>query len=136
VAINQAPILGSARRRVTPYEAGRLQGFPDRVYDAMLETKQPENQSYKQFGNAVHVGTVQFALAHFVCHHFGTDAAGGGTTLGNLVSLIQECRSLTKAWSKNAPLNEQLEFDIPKMRTAAAESMEPDPVRRRATAIR
>lgn len=106
VAINQAPILGREQRRLTPYEAGRLQGFPDRVYEAMLATKQPEGQSYKQFGNAVHVGTVQFALVNFLCHHFGLEGAidsqhSGATRapgLGGLQSLVDRCRSIKRAW--------------------------------------
>ncbi|WP_158292594.1 DNA (cytosine-5-)-methyltransferase [Serinibacter arcticus] len=95
VAINQAPILGSERRRITPYEAGRLQGFPDRVYEAMLKTGQPTGQSYKQFGNAVHVGTVRFAFVHFVCHHFEDTQAD---RLGGLGRLIERCKEIRSRW--------------------------------------
>lgn len=92
VAINQAPILGKDRRRLTPYEAGRLQGFPDRVYEAMRES-QPDGQSYKQFGNAVHVGTVQFALVRLMKHHFGdVEGEAGLGRLGRLTSLLDRCR--------------------------------------------
>lgn len=70
VAINQTPILGEERRRLTPYEAGRLQGFPDNVYKAMLETDQKPAERYKQFGNAVHVGAVTYGLTQFINHHF------------------------------------------------------------------
>ncbi|WP_460748020.1 DNA (cytosine-5-)-methyltransferase [Myceligenerans cantabricum] len=89
VAINQAPILGQDLRRLTPYEAGRVQGFPDQVYAAMREL-QPDAQSYKQFGNAVHVGTVQFAFVRFVKHHF--DSVGPNFS-GGLDALLENCRN-------------------------------------------
>ncbi|MGW8564765.1 DNA (cytosine-5-)-methyltransferase [Isoptericola sp. NPDC055881] len=99
VAINQAPILGSEKRRLTPYEAGRLQLFPDEVFQAMLDLDQRQTQSYKQFGNAVHVGTVQFALTHFMLHHFGTK---GDTldlaNLGGLGALLRGCRAHAAGW--------------------------------------
>lgn len=99
VAINQAPILGSEKRRLTPYEAGRLQFFPDRVYQVMLDLKQPQIQSYKQFGNAVHVGTVQFALTHFMLHHFGADDdALDPAALGSLGMLLRGCRAHAAGW--------------------------------------
>ncbi|MCF4122078.1 DNA (cytosine-5-)-methyltransferase [Antribacter sp. KLBMP9083] len=103
VAINQTPILGSERRRITPYEAGRLQGFPDMVFQAMMTTEQPATQSYKQFGNAVHVGAVRFALVHFVCHHFGTEALPDAPDLGSLAPLVEHCRSTKKRWLPEAP---------------------------------
>ena len=67
VAINQAPIYGPRKRRITPGEAGRLQGFPTEVL-RVLET-QDDKHSYKQLGNAVHVGAVQLALTQFLVHH-------------------------------------------------------------------
>ncbi|MFE6229381.1 DNA cytosine methyltransferase [Cellulosimicrobium sp. NPDC057862] len=67
VAINQTPILGKERRRIAPLEAARLQGFPDRVAQIMTKS-QPDSASYKQLGNAVHVGAVAFALAQFLGH--------------------------------------------------------------------
>lgn len=70
VAINQTPILGSERRRLTPYEAGRLQGLPDNVYEAMRDCNQPAAECYKQFGNAVHVGAVVYGLTQFLGHYF------------------------------------------------------------------
>lgn len=70
VAINQTPILGSERRRLTPYEAGRLQGFPDNVYEAMRDGNQLPGECYKQFGNAVHVGAVVYGLTQFLDHYF------------------------------------------------------------------
>ncbi|MGZ6586028.1 MAG: DNA (cytosine-5-)-methyltransferase [Solirubrobacteraceae bacterium] len=74
VAINQTPILGAERRRLTPYEAGRLQGFPDNVYIAMKDSGQLASECYKQFGNAVHVGAVTYALAQFMFHYFKDEA--------------------------------------------------------------
>lgn len=101
VAINQAPILGSEKRRLTPYEAGRLQLFPDGVYQAMLDLEQPQTQSYKQFGNAVHVGTVQFALTHFMLHHFDAeDDAIAPAALGSLGILLRGCRAHAAEWAR------------------------------------
>lgn len=54
VAINQTSIIGPLRRRVTPREAARLQGFPD---DHHLHPD--DSIAYRQLGNAVHVGVVQ-----------------------------------------------------------------------------
>lgn len=94
VAINQTPILGSERRRLTPYEAGRLQAIPDNVYEAMLATGEPEREMYKQFGNAVHVGAVVYALTQFMRHHFAEVAP----TDPNLRVLWRRCSRLP-AWS-------------------------------------
>lgn len=56
VAITQTSIIGSRRRRITPVEAGRMQGFPDNVFvDAGVD----DSTAYKQAGNAVNVGAVQ-----------------------------------------------------------------------------
>lgn len=74
VAITQTPILGSERRRLTSYEAGRVQGFPDNVYEAMQDLGQPDRESYKQFGNAVHVGAVVYGLTQFLDHYFKDSA--------------------------------------------------------------
>ncbi|KRC37592.1 DNA (cytosine-5-)-methyltransferase [Oerskovia sp. Root22] len=114
VAINQAPILGSEKRRLTPYEAGRLQLFPDDVYQAMLDLKQPRTQSYKQFGNAVHVGTVQFALSHFILHHFGTEGdARDSTNLGSLAGLLRGCRRHVSEWVQEVAEEEGSEVAEP-----------------------
>ena len=95
VAINQAPILGKDERRLTPYEAGRVQGFPDHVFEAMRSLRQPTSQSYKQFGNAVHVGTVRYTLVRFMKHHFGDMETDDGTGLG---VLLAQCRA-HRAWN-------------------------------------
>lgn len=116
VAINQAPILGRDLRRLTPYEAGRVQGFPDRVYAAMREL-QPDAQSYKQFGNAVHVGTVQFALVRLMKHHF---RAVDPASLEALGVLLEGCRQ-HPAWDFD-PVSDA---DAPKKRTSRANSSRP-----------
>lgn len=61
VAITQTSIIGTRRRRITPLEASRLQGIPDRVYqDANID----DAAAYRQLGNGVSVGVVQYAAAH------------------------------------------------------------------------
>lgn len=104
VAINQTPILGSERRRLTPYETGRLQAFPDNVYDAMRAVNEPEREMYKQFGNAVHVGAVVYALTQFMRHHFEDSAPADP----NLRVLWQNCQRQL-SWSvfpNHAPAND------------------------------
>ena len=60
VAITQTSIIGSRRRRITPTEAGRLQGLPDTVFpNAGVD----DVVAYKQAGNGVNVGVVQFLAA-------------------------------------------------------------------------
>jgi DNA (cytosine-5)-methyltransferase 1 len=62
VAINQASIYGPARRRLTPLEAARLQGFPqDFAFGDQVDAL-----SYKQMGNAVNVGTAAYVFATYV----------------------------------------------------------------------
>lgn len=58
VAITQTSIIGSRRRRITPTEAGRLQGLPDHVFQIPGLSSA---SAYKQAGNGVNVGVVQFA---------------------------------------------------------------------------
>lgn len=61
VAITQTSVIGSRRRRITPIEAARLQGLPDEVFpNAGVD----DATAYKQTGNGVNVGTVQFVAAH------------------------------------------------------------------------
>lgn len=61
VAITQTSVIGSRRRRITPIEAGRLQGLPDEVF---INAGVDDATAYKQAGNGVNVGTVQFVAAH------------------------------------------------------------------------
>lgn len=56
VAITQTSIIGSCRRRITPREAARLQGFGD----GFCFGSQPDAATYKQLGNAVCVGVAKY----------------------------------------------------------------------------
>lgn len=77
VAMAQTPVFGPLGRRLTPREAARLQGFPD-TFDF---GDQPDAKSYKQMGNAIHIGAARYAL----CRHVARDAddivAAGGAAL-------------------------------------------------------
>jgi len=66
VAITQTSIVGDRRRRITPREAARLQGFPD-WFDF---GNQPDAATYKQLGNGVNVG----AAYHVFRQHVLRDA--------------------------------------------------------------
>jgi DNA (cytosine-5)-methyltransferase 1 len=55
VAITQTSVIGWRRRRITPREAARLQGFPDR-----FPIHEDDSIAYKQLGNAVNVGAVTY----------------------------------------------------------------------------
>lgn len=61
VAITQTSVIGSRRRRITPVEAGRLQGLPDTVFPV---AGVDDATAYRQAGNGVNVGVVQFVAAH------------------------------------------------------------------------
>lgn len=67
VAITQTSIIGSRRRRLTPHEAARLQGFGR----AFSFTGQRGSASYKQVGNGVAVG----AAWHVFRTHVERDAS-------------------------------------------------------------
>ena len=55
VAITQTSIVGKRKRFLTPRECARLQSFPDTFqYDVK------KAQAYKQFGNSINVGLVNF----------------------------------------------------------------------------
>lgn len=58
VAINQTSILGAQRRKLTPRETARLQGFPDWFTFA----GQKDSATYKQTGNGVNIGALWFIL--------------------------------------------------------------------------
>lgn len=62
VAITQTSIVGPRRRRITPREAARLQGFPD-SFDF---GEQRDADTYRQLGNAVCVGAVQHVVREHV----------------------------------------------------------------------
>ena len=64
VAITQTTILGNEMRRLTPVEAALLQRFPESVFSNVAID---EKLLYKQLGNAVPVGLVQFC-ANWLIH--------------------------------------------------------------------
>lgn len=55
VAITQTSVIAKRKRRITPREAARLQGFSDNFSFG----NQPDRLTYKQLGNAVCIGVVQ-----------------------------------------------------------------------------
>jgi DNA (cytosine-5)-methyltransferase 1 len=55
VAITQTSVIASRKRRITPREAARLQGFSD----DFTFGEQPDRLTYKQLGNAVCSGVVR-----------------------------------------------------------------------------
>jgi DNA (cytosine-5)-methyltransferase 1 len=78
VAITQTSIIGSRGRRITPVEAGRLQGIPDTVFpNAGVSDK----TAYKQAGNGVNVGAVSFVASHLF-------ASAGYTWGANVISTL------------------------------------------------
>jgi DNA (cytosine-5)-methyltransferase 1 len=79
VAITQTSIIGARRRRITPREAARLQGFPD-TFDF---GPQGDAETYKQLGNAVCVGVV----SHIVRTHV---AANRGDLPARIVTAISD----------------------------------------------
>jgi DNA (cytosine-5)-methyltransferase 1 len=62
VAITQTSIVGSQKRRLSPRECARLQGFPD-WFDF---GDQPDAASYKQLGNSISVGAVWYVFKQAV----------------------------------------------------------------------
>ncbi len=67
VAVAHTSVHGPSRRRLTPREAARLQGFPE-TFDFGA---QQDAATYKQLGNAVHPGVVR----HIVIEHAKRDLA-------------------------------------------------------------
>lgn len=67
VAITQTSVIGARRRRLTPHEAARLQGFSR----TLSFTGQRDSASYKQVGNGVAVG----AAWHVFRTHVERDAS-------------------------------------------------------------
>ncbi|MDY0201837.1 MAG: DNA cytosine methyltransferase [Tenuifilaceae bacterium] len=55
VAMVHVPIVGWAKRRITPREAANLQGFPSNY-----QINSNNQQAYKQFGNSVNVEVVKY----------------------------------------------------------------------------
>ena len=46
-------------RKITPLEAARIQGFPDKIVKIARKKNISDTQLYKQFGNAVPVNVVR-----------------------------------------------------------------------------
>lgn len=74
VAMGQTPVIGSRLRRMTVREASRLQGFPESLQFGDQRT----TLSYKQLGNAVHVGAAFHVLREHVRRDAHDISAAGG----------------------------------------------------------
>jgi DNA (cytosine-5)-methyltransferase 1 len=57
VAITQTSVIGSRRRKITPFEAAHLQGMNPKI---LRKNFTDDSTAYKQLGNAVNVGVVKF----------------------------------------------------------------------------
>lgn len=76
VAIDQRPFVVAQGRRLSARECARLQGFPESFrFDAA------PRWAYKQMGNAVHVGSVKYALRSHVSAPETLSALGPGHPL-------------------------------------------------------
>ncbi|WP_310961749.1 DNA (cytosine-5-)-methyltransferase [Nocardioides terrisoli] len=84
VAMSQTPIFGPRRRRLTPPETARLQGFDPTTFSF---ADQPDSASYKQMGNAVNVGVVRHVFKAFVEKNADDIAACGPAGTSILESL-------------------------------------------------
>ena len=56
VAMVQTPIIGWLGRKITPSEAGTLQGF-----SVKFKRAEKDQVAYKQFGNAVNINVIKFS---------------------------------------------------------------------------
>ncbi|WP_129336326.1 DNA (cytosine-5-)-methyltransferase [Cellulomonas endophytica] len=65
VAITQTSIVGRRRRRLTPREVARLQGFDD----SFTFAGKTDAAAYKQMGNGVSAGAVHYSMCRFVDDH-------------------------------------------------------------------
>lgn len=81
VAITQTSVMGPRRRRLTPREAARLQGFQD-DFDF---GGQSDAATYKQLGNAVAVGVARYVLRS----HLERDAADLPLNLRRLLRSVE-----------------------------------------------
>ena len=55
-------------RKLTPLEALRLQGFPDKFYKIAKRNNVSDTQLYMQAGNSVTVNVVEAILNHLIDH--------------------------------------------------------------------
>jgi DNA (cytosine-5)-methyltransferase 1 len=108
VAITQTSIVGPLRRRLTPREAARLQGFPDNFDFG----GQSAAATYKQLGNGVNVGAVWNVLRA----HAERDAT--------ILRTTAQGAALLKALVDDAPKNpdDRLPGAVAKGQSRAAES--------------
>ena len=90
VAITQTSVVGPKLRgkaknfrKLTPVEAGRLQGIPDHVY---LNHDIADKHAYKQLGNAVNVGIIRATASVFM----GIDFYEPEDTGNNQLSIFQK----------------------------------------------
>jgi DNA (cytosine-5)-methyltransferase 1 len=96
VALNQTPIYGPLKRRLTEREVTRAQGFPEGYEFG----DQPSASTYKQMGNAVNVGVI----AHVFRLHCERDkdilsqTAAGRSILSAVSNAPQTPDSAFKAW--------------------------------------
>jgi len=60
---NKETLIDHRIRRLTPREAGRLQGFDDAFFERLSGAGLSDSQLYKQFGNAVSVNVVYAILS-------------------------------------------------------------------------
>lgn len=61
VAMSHTSIIGPLRRKISPYEAGVLQGFAPEFLNGREFVPHPDAATaFKQFGNAVHVGVTRY----------------------------------------------------------------------------
>lgn len=77
----QTPVFGPRRRRLTPLETARLQGFDAATFSF---ADQSDSASYKQMGNAVNVGVVRFVFKAFVEQNAHDIAACGAAGIAIL----------------------------------------------------
>jgi len=90
VAMAQIPIYGPLMRRLAPEETMRLQGFPP-WFDF---GEQPDIKSYKQMGNAIHVGAAYYALKLHVLRDAVDIEKAGGQGLVEGVKNSPDCPDL------------------------------------------
>ena len=89
VAITQTSVIASRKRRITPREAARLQGFPDNFTFG----EQPDRLTYKQLGNAVCSGAVREVFLS----HIERDQADLPEKFVSLIDSRKEMRGLRKS---------------------------------------
>jgi DNA (cytosine-5)-methyltransferase 1 len=78
VAITQTSVIGHRRRRITPREAARLQGFPTDIFE---KAGVDDTDAYKQLGNAVNIGVAKY-LAKFLFDAASADSSESLATGG------------------------------------------------------